>query len=412
MSITKEGLFKFQALSEKQRKNLIILETIRKKGPVSKAELSKQSGYNIVTLSNHIDEYIKKGIAKTDGVDVSSGGRKPVLIELDKNGLFLIGIDFSKDAMAGVLTNPMLNVISEVKIPRPAIEQGEVAKSLSSLIGDLIKKSKIEAARIKFAAVGTYGIMGEANGTIKGLDEGKGRSRATIYFKELKQIVEKEFNIRTFFGQDATFAAFGERTQNTLADVDSMLYIFQDIGKGIVIKGEVYCGTDLGSIDIEGLTGSLNEEEKRKISENSAYLRPWNSKAGLKKEALKIIETGVGTKIVELLKGDLGGLSEEVIFKAAAQKDDIAVELIEGIGINLGVRISYLVNLFSPKVVIIGGGIEEAGEILFTQIKKTVEKLSLEKPRQTVKILPAMLGDKAVSLGAASVALREVFLEA
>ena len=412
MSITKEGLFKYQPLNERERKNLMILDAIGKRGPISKASLSKYLGYNIVTLSNHIEEYMKKRIVREDGLNESNGGRRATLIELDKNEVFLIGIDFNKENLIGVLTDFGLNVIREVKRPRPRIEQEETEKELILLINELIKDSGLEASKIKFIAIGVYGNIIESNGAIKGLDEEKGRSRATIYFTQLKQAVEKNFKIRTFFGQDASFAAFGERAKNLDAETGNMLYIFKDIGKGVVIKGEIYCSTDIGGVDLEGVTGSLNEEQKLKLTQEGAYLRPWDSKMSLKNEAMKVIESGVGTKIVEFLKGDMGSLTDEVIVKAAIQKDDIAIELIEGIGINLGVRIAYLINLFSPQVVIIGGGIEKAGDLVFEQIEKTVEKLSLEKTKHTVKILPSILGEKAVSLGAASVAVREVFLEA
>lgn len=412
MTITKEGLFRYEALNERRRKNLLILEAIRKNGPISKADLTKQLGYNIVTLSNYIEEYLSKGLVYEKGLDVSSGGRRPALLDLNKKEIFLIGIDFNKETLKGLLTDFGLEVAAEVKMPRPTIEQEEVEKALSSLVEELLKKSGVIAAKVKFIAVGIYGIIGDRNGTIKGLDEEKGHSRATLYFTELKRKLEKEFNITTFFGTDALFAAFGERTQNPSAYAENMLYIFQDIGKGVIIRGEIYCSTGFGSVDIEGLTGSLSEDEKEKLREDSLYLRPWDSQMSLRKEAAKVIERGVGTKIVELLKGDLENLNDEVIIKASEEKDEVAKELIEGIGINLGVRISYLINLFSPQVVIVGGGIEKAGEPLFVQIRKTVEKLSLEKPRHVVKILPSILGERTVSLGAASVALREVFLEA
>ncbi len=411
MGITKEGLFKYQPLSERQRKNLLILDAIRKKGPISKADLSKQLGYNIVTLSHYVDEYLSKGLACERGVDASSGGRRPVLLELNKDDFFIIGVDFSRACLSGIIVDAKLNIISEVKAARPHIEQADVEAGINSLLKDLINKSGVDAAKIKLISIATYGMIGESNMTIKGLDEEKGKSRATVYFGQLKQSIEKDFGIKTFFGSDAAFAAFGEKANNLTVDTDNMLYMFQDIGKGVVIKGEIYCGTDIGSADLEGVTGSLSNEMKLKLKEDSIYLRPWNAKMSLKGEAMRVIESGVGTKIVELVKGDLGALDDEVIIKATVDKDEIATELIVGIGINLGVRIAYLINLFSPRVVIVGGGIEKAGELLFGQIEKTVEKLSLKKPRQAVRILPSTLGDRAVTLGAASVGMREVFLE-
>jgi len=412
MGITKDGLFKYKVLNERQRKNLLIMDAIRRNGPISKADLSKQLGYNIVTLSNYIGEYLQKSLVYEKGLDISTGGRRPILLELNKKEVYLIGIDFNRTIVKGILADFMLNIIAETNMPRPNIEQEDVAKELITIVNELIKKAGVDTAKIRFISTGVYGMIEEKNSAIKGLDEEKGRSRATVYYKELKQAIEKEFNIRALFGTDALYAAFAEKTQNPSSDTDNMLYMFQDVGKGVMIKGEIYCGTSLGSADIEGLTGSLTKEESSKLSDSFSYLRPWDSQSTLKKEALKVIEKGVGTKIVELLKGNLDQLSDEVIVKAAEEKDDVAIDLIAGAGINLGVRIAYLINLFSPQIVVIGGGIEKIGEPLFGQIKRTVEKLALEKLRTNVKILPAIAGDRAVSLGAASVALREVFLEA
>lgn len=411
MSISRDGLFKFKVLNEKQRKNLIILDAIKRNAPVSKTELSKQTGYNIVTLSNYIDEYKKNGLVYESGYDVPSGGRPPVLLALNKKDIYLIGIDFNTQNMRGIVTDLELNVICEVTTPRPNIAQLEVEEGLISLIKQLLVKSNVSPENIKFIAIGFYGGIEEKNGAIKGLDEEKGRARATIYYTNLRKVIEREFNIRPFIGTDATFAAFGERMQNPAADVESMLYIFKDIGKGVVIKGEIYCATDAVQ-DLDGLTGGLSPEEKSRLSKDLSYLRPWKKGMSLVDEALKVIQSGVGTKMVELLKGDLDKLSDEVIFEAAGQKDEVALELVETIAINLGVKISYLINLFSPNVVFVGGGIEKAGSLLFDTIQKTIDRLTLEEPLKKAKMYPSILGDRAVAIGAAAAGLREVFLEA
>jgi len=100
-----------------------------------------------------------------------------------------------------------------------------------------------------------------------------------------------------------------------------------------------------------------------------------------------------------------------VIVDAALQNDDIALEIIKGAGMNLGVRIAYLVNLFNPETVVIGGGIEKAGELILEPIRKVVRKLSFAKPAGLVRIIPSNLGKDAVALGAAALVRREIFLK-
>jgi len=76
------------------------------------------------------------------------------------------------------------------------------------------------------------------------------------------------------------------------------------------------------------------------------------------------------------------------------------------------VRIAYLVNLFNPEVVVVGGGVEKAGELILDPIRKAVKKLAFSEQAGIVKIITSALGEDAVSLGAASLAVREIFLKA
>ncbi len=62
MDTKQEGLFHYRTLSDKERKNLAILELIRKKGPISRTEISHITDINIVSISNYIKDYMDKNI--------------------------------------------------------------------------------------------------------------------------------------------------------------------------------------------------------------------------------------------------------------------------------------------------------------------------------------------------------------
>jgi glucokinase len=98
--------------------------------------------------------------------------------------------------------------------------------------------------------------------------------------------------------------------------------------------------------------------------------------------------------------------------EAARKKDGVATEIVSAAGTNLGIRVAYLVNIFNPDIVVIGGGVEKAGDIFMDAVKAAVKKYSFEEPADIVKIIPSMLEDNAVMLGAAALAAREVFIEA
>jgi len=113
-----------------------------------------------------------------------------------------------------------------------------------------------------------------------------------------------------------------------------------------------------------------------------------------------------------MAEGDSEKLTAEMIVTSAKQGDELARELIEDAGVTLGMRIAYLINIFNPEVVIIGGGIEKSGYLLVDPIKKIVDKYSFSETSAVVKIIPASLGEDAVALGAAGIVIRGVFAQA
>src|SRR3989344_5547461 len=92
-------------LNDHEKKNLQILDTIRKKGPIARAEVSRLIGLNIVTVTSYVDQYIKKNVNKEVGIDVSSGGRKPTLVGLNPASIFMIGVGLNVVDMIAVLCN-------------------------------------------------------------------------------------------------------------------------------------------------------------------------------------------------------------------------------------------------------------------------------------------------------------------
>ena len=119
----KGGLFKYQMLSDKERKNLLLLDIIMQKGPISRTDVSKETELNIVTVSNYVNSFLDRGIVIEKGLDVSSGGRKPTLVELNSKGGYSIGIDIGPINVIAVMTDLSAKIITkekrEAKKPKP-----------------------------------------------------------------------------------------------------------------------------------------------------------------------------------------------------------------------------------------------------------------------------------------------------
>ncbi|MDO8536024.1 MAG: ROK family protein [Candidatus Omnitrophota bacterium] len=392
MDIKQEGLFHHRSLSDKERKNLAILELIRKKGPISRTEISHTTDINIVSISNYIKDYISKGILMETGWDVSSGGRRPELVELNAKGLYVVGLDIGISNIIATVTDFSINIISKVKIPTPAGSTDDITLKAIELISGILEKSGVEKEKIRAIGIGV--------------------ACANNRFYPTADAVREKFGLEVFMGSDAACAAFGEKQLNPKADVEDLLYMYSDVGCGIIIKGDAYFGAGGNAGETQISHEHISKEEELLFFRSSEYLKPWGMDLGIIRMAKHEIEKGVGTKIVACAKGDPKNISTEVVIEAAKLDDEIATDIVRNAGMNLGVRIAYLVNLFNPEAVVVGGGVEKAGELILEPIRKTVKKLAFSEQAGIVKIITSALGEDAVSLGAASLAVREIFLKA
>lgn len=377
-------LFTCQELAEKERRNLLIADLIRTKGVISRTEISRITGMNAVSVSNYVNNYIRKRIVLEKGFDVSSGGRKPELIEFNSKGIYVVGVEAGARGIRGVLADLAMNVAAKARI---STEDGiGLDLQIVRLVEELLEK-----ARINKDAVKAIGIGIPDNGYV-----------------HLAGEVQKRLGVDAFVGGYAFCSAFGEKRLNPEADAENILYIYSDRGRGIAIKGFVFFGAagKFGELDTPDL------KEEKVAGEELKYLQPWGEGFSIVRAAKERVAKGIGTKIVDIAKADISGIAEETVIEAALQKDQTASDIINIVGINLGLRIAYLINLFNPQIVVVGGGVERAGELILSPIKKMINKFASIKQPGASKIKASILGEDAVMLGASSLAAREIFLKA
>ena len=249
MAIKKEGAFTYHVSQDRQRKNLSILELVRKKGPISRADVSRMLGLNIVSVSNYLDFYINKKTILEVGYDVSSGGRRPELLELNAKSAYIVGVDIGPDNMKAVVTDLQVNVVSSAYAPRPNVSVEELPGYVAKVIEEAIDKSKLDKIALKNIGIGTSGIVDYVTGTIHDTDPVRGRSKTNLL--RFCKAIEQKFYMPVYIGNDASCAAFGEKTLNHTADVENMLYIYSDVGLGIIVQDDVYCGSSGCAVDIQ-----------------------------------------------------------------------------------------------------------------------------------------------------------------
>ena len=409
--IRRRALLDDHKLTEREQKNFELLELIRQQGPLTRTELSRGTDFNIVTVSNYVSEFIKHGLVVERGFDVSTGGRKPILVELNAKAGYAIGVDlgpmdYPKISTVGIITDLQGTVVHRLVKTRSIEGMDTVLTSAGDMIRQLLKTSPVDPKKIKGAAVGVGGVVDERAGTIRDTSH---RGIRTSYLA-LQSRWESEFKLPVFIGNDATFSGYGEYRLGLDRKVDNMVYLYSDVGASLILHGQVYWGS-CGSAGELGICVPSGDDYLTWVKSPGFVLsNVWD--LGLVGQARKMIEEGQDTLIKELVGGKLDAITMETVIQAAQSGDQLARQLIEHSALQLGIRISIMVNLLNPEVVVIGGGIEKAGSVLLEPVWRAVKRYAYEEPASLVDVLPAKLGDNAVVLGAACWVIREIFIQA
>ncbi|MFC1644006.1 hypothetical protein ACFL5C_01610 [Candidatus Omnitrophota bacterium] len=160
-------------LSEKERRNLSILDSIRRGGEVSRADISKATDLNIVTVSNYVSKYIKNKIVFETGLDISTGGRRPELLKLNREYGYSIGIDLGSPhltidaAVVAVLMDLTGKVLAKEKVKKESESFDKLTEKVLAITETLVNKSGVPASDIKGIGVGIWGVIDRYRGMVR-----------------------------------------------------------------------------------------------------------------------------------------------------------------------------------------------------------------------------------------------------
>jgi predicted NBD/HSP70 family sugar kinase len=395
----RDVFLKNENLSERARKNLFILDAIRRRGPISKTDISGLIGLNVVTVSNYIEDFLRQKVVFEKEYDVSRGGRRPLLLDLNAGAGYAVGVGVNLCNAIGVVVDLSGKILCKVKKEKNGLAAKDVVDSIMTTLQALFEKTGALKPKVRGIGIGIGGVIDSRREKVRWPERvGHGYHYADVTVP-LKDILQREFRYPVMIENDATLACFGEQWLALEADIRNLVYMFSGVGCGLMLNNEVYYGAS-------GCAGEVSIHSDKK--ETPYFLERWEADLGIREDYLK---RSVREKPP---KGDakiLDSVSLAEIFEAAKKGESLALNVVREAGKRLGVRVAYLVNLLNPEMVIIGGGIEEAGPVLMEEVKSAVSDWCFEEAANAAKIIPSRLGEDAVALGAASLIIRNIFAE-
>ena len=205
---------------------------------------------------------------------------------------------------------------------------------------------------------------------------------------------------------DATAAALGEHIFGGGRGTRHMLYltVSTGIGGGIIIGGKVYRGASGAA----GELGHVLIDPHGPPCGCGAHgcLESFASGTAIARLGEELLARGESAVLAELLERE-GPVTAEMMKRAADLGDVASREAFRQAGHYLGIALASFVNIFNPEVILIGGGVAGAGDLLLEPARTTMETLAMSQPLKDVQVGLAGLGDRAGLLGMIA-RLREV----
>lgn len=404
--------FQRDELTEKEKRSIEILEILRRRGPISRPDISKEMGVNVVTISHYIDDFIKHNLVHEKEFDISEGGRRPVLLDLNPHGGYIIGVGLNLMNMVGLLIDLRSNIITKTQIVRPRASVKEITECLLDIIREILRRSKEQASNIRGIGVGIAGLVNKKDGSIHWPQKADHFYTYASVDIPLRDLIEKEFNLPTLIENDATAACLGEQWLGLEHRYKNVIYMFSGVGCGITINGEIYNGTQ-GYAGEVSLYNYKEEDLLNCALARGCFLKRWEIDLGIVEDAKSMLvkDREAAEKFFKLTASNINNVDLKSIFIANRTDNPIARSALDMAAKRLGVRIAYLVNLLNPEVVVIGGGLEDAGEEFLNKVSSTVRSWAFREVTEDLKIVYSQLRENAVALGAASLLTQKLFAQ-
>lgn len=372
----------------------IVIEAIRLYGPVSRGEVAKKTRLTAQTVTN-ITKKLMSGNLIVEGDRVQEGrGAPSILLNLNKDAAFSIGLDLDKDHLTGVLIDldgNMRQMISRsLKFPKSE----EAMNLMEEISNELIEREGESRDKIWGIGVGLPGPMVVSEGSVL-------KNVVNPHFfpgwdnVPVVKILEERLKLPVYLENNASAAAIGERWYGAGKHINNFFYMYigAGLGGGLFINGQLHSGAtgnagEIGYTPIDRNGVEDTQEYKPHLGEyfNLALLYEKLEKEGIEIQSLddlkNLYEAGNST-IVEW-------------FDTAAEKL-----------LPLLLSIEYLLD---PEVVFIGGRLPEV------ILKNILEKISESLPEMRIEGKPAgpeirksTAGVDAGALGVATLPLYATF---
>ncbi len=381
------------AAAVRAQHNRLILNLLWNEREISRADLARRTGLSRSTISAIVNDLLGTGLVAEARAGVSTGGRRPILLEFQDEAHFIIGIELGATHISCVLTDLRCNVRASWSVSVAVRDQPQVSlDKMVTAIRAVLDAGGVEERQLLGIGVAVPSpVDSRRPGELLPLVVPRWHGHNII------QHLQQHFDRPVRIDNDANLGALAELWWAAKPAARNLVYIkaATGIAAGLIVYGRLFRGRD-------GIAGEIGH-----TAIDSSGPR---CECGLN----GCLTTFIGTQFLLARAADharMPGAARaaprtlDELVDAALDGEPHIVELIRYTGQRLGIGVANMLNMLNPDTVILGGGITRAGDLLVDAVREAVGKMSLAESISRADIRISELDEWGIAVGAATLVL-------
>jgi glucokinase len=308
----------------------------------------------------------------------------------------VVGVDIGGTKLAGGVVDAQLQVHQRAQRSMAGLDTPALLDSITDVVTELIVAQRGDVLAVGF---GIPSLIDRRSGTSV---VAVNLPLANVRFGAL---MAERLDLPVFVDNDGNVAALAEHRAGAGRGVDEMLMmtIGTGIGGGLILGGRLYRGWVGSGAELGHMVIDLNGPRCQGNCPNRGCIEAMASGTALTREAARIASERPDSALGRA-RGAGRVTDGALVTELAHDGDPAAAEVLELIGTRLGVALASYTNIFNPEMIVLGGGVMGAGEMLLAPARAELMRRALPPSRDTVRVVAAEFGSEAGMVGAAALA--------
>jgi predicted NBD/HSP70 family sugar kinase len=378
------------SLGVRDLNRLRVIEAIYRHPGCSRTDIARRTGLSRGTVASVAEELpraelIREREAPEQQHRPRGTGRPPTLISLVPGAAFAIGIDIGHQHVRVIICD---------LAGEPVAEQWSRAQVDDAPSATLDLAHELTQQAVRDAAVSPQRLLGAGIGLAAPIDQSTGKVKADGILPGWHGIapaaeMQQRLGVSVQLGNDADVGALGEKVFGAGRGVTDLTYIrlSAGVGAGLILAGQPYRGA-------RGLAGEIGHVC---VNPDGMICRCGN------RGCFETVASPVA--VARLLEHVVDRPTTDQLLSLIAAGDRRALRAVAEAGQAVGMVISWIVNVLNPELVVVGGELAAAGDVLLDPIRASIHRHSVPDAATTVHVITGALGDRAEVLGAAALIL-------